>query len=178
LNDVRTRAGTLVRDVSPEQLLRRPDPAKWSIAECLAHLNKTAAIVQPKIAAAIEQGTRDKVFGKGPFSPGALGRLLIWIAEPPPKFRFPAPKEIVPQVDGGDPAAIIAEFMRVQDEWERLIRACDGLDQKKVKVASPFLRIPPVRLAGFIPWMIAHQRRHLVQAEGVKSQLQAKAAGA
>ncbi len=123
----RLRATVLVDGLMAGQLTRRPDPAKWSIAECLAHLNKTAAVVQPKIAAAIEQGKKDKIFGRGPFSPGVLGRLLVWIAEPPPKFRIPAPGEIVPQVDGGDPAKIVAEFMKVQDEWERLIRESEGL---------------------------------------------------
>lgn len=173
--DCRRRAQQLTNGLSPDQLARRPDPAKWSIAECLAHLNMTAAAIQPKISAAIEQGRRDKAFGKGPFSPGPLGKLLIWIAEPPPKFKIPAPKEIVPQVVDGDPAQVVAEFMKVQDEWERLIRESEGLDQNKLKIASPFPRIPRLRLASPIPWMMAHQRRHLMQAEGVKSQFQGKA---
>ena len=56
LQEIRHRAEQLVAGLTPEQLTRRPDPAKWSIAECLAHLNLTAEFVQPKIAAAIEQG--------------------------------------------------------------------------------------------------------------------------
>src|SRR5262249_41012072 len=46
LNEIRRRVESLVRDLTPEQIMRRPDPAKWSIAECLAHLNITAAVVQ------------------------------------------------------------------------------------------------------------------------------------
>ncbi|HSM84659.1 MAG TPA: DinB family protein, partial [Candidatus Limnocylindrales bacterium] len=144
---------------------------KWSIAECIAHLNLTAAAVQPRIASAIERGKKDGWTASGPFSPGLMGRLMIWIAEPPPKFRLRAPKGIVPEISRGDPAQVVSEFMMVQDGWERLIRDCEGLDQKRVKVSSLFPGLPPVRLAAPIPWMMAHQRRHLWQAEKVKKQL-------
>ncbi len=175
LGDIRRRAEQLVSGLTAEQLVRRPQPAKWSIAECLSHLNQTAAVVQPKIAAAIEHGKSEKAFAKGPFAPGAMGRLLIWIAEPPPKFRIRAPREIAPQVAHGDPSPLVADFMKVQDEWARLIHECDGLDQNKLKIASPFRGLPRLRLAAPIPWMMAHQRRHLLQAEKVKRQVQAGA---
>lgn len=171
LSAIRTRAKELVSGLTPEQLTLRPAPAKWSIAECLAHLNLTAAAVQPRIASAIERGKKDGWTGSGPFSPGLMGRLMIWIAEPPPKFRLRAPKGIVPEISHGDPAQVVSEFMMVQDGWERLIRDCEGLDQKRVKVSSLFPGLPPVRLAAPIPWMMAHQRRHLWQAEKVKKQL-------
>lgn len=169
--DIRRRARALVDGLSPEQICHRPEPSSWSIAECLAHLNLTAAVVQPKMAAVIERGKKEKVIGQGPFSPGALGRLAIWIAEPPPKFRIRAPKYIVPKVEHGDPAEVVVEFMKVQDEWERLIRESEGLDQKRLKVPSVFPRMPTMRLSAPIPWMMAHQRRHLLQAEKVKQQI-------
>lgn len=173
--DIRRRARDLTAGLTTQQLTRRPDPAGWSIAECLCHLNLTAAIVQPKIAAVIERGKRDKITGQGPFSVGPLGRLAIWIAEPPPKFRLRAPKMIAPEVGHGDPLKLLAEFMKVQDGWERLLSECDGLDQKRLKVPDLFPRMPALRLSAPIPWMMAHQRRHLLQAENVKQQLQSQA---
>ncbi len=175
LNDIRRRAQELVSGLTPQQLTTRPDPSQWSIAECLSHLNLTAAVVQPKVAAAIEQGRKNNVKGTGPYAPGPMGRLLIWIAEPPPKFRIRAPKEIAPQVTHGDSSQVVADFNKVQDEWARLIRECDGLNQKKLKIASPFRGLPRLRLAAPIPWMMAHQRRHLLQAENVKRHIEANA---
>lgn len=171
VNNARTRASALADGLTSEQLSQRPNRSSWSIVECLAHLNLTAAMVQPKIAAVMERGQKEKIIGQGPFSLGLLGRFTIWSAEPPPKFRFRAPKYIVPKVEHGDPAEVIAEFMRAQDEWERLIRGCEGLDQKKLKVRSLFPKMPTMRLAAPIPWMMAHQRRHLLQAEKVKQQI-------
>jgi hypothetical protein len=72
----------------------------------------------------------------------------------------------------------LAAFMKAQDEWERLDRDAEGLDQEKVKIALPFPGVPRLRLAALIPWMTAHQRRHLLQAEGVKRRLNAKAVSA
>ena len=171
LNEIRDRARRLVEGLTPEQLTSRPDSTKWSIAECLAHLNLSAEIVQPKVAAAIERGRKDNLLGKGPFALGFLGKALVWWAEPPPKVRIPAPKAIAPKVETADPAKIVDDFFRLQDEWARLLREAEGLDQKKIKVPALFPGLPALRLCAPIPWMLAHERRHLWQAENVKKAL-------
>jgi hypothetical protein len=171
LNSIRQRASALVAGLTPEQLTLRPDPTRWSIAECLAHLNATGTGYLPLIEEAIKQGREQKIFGKGPFKPGWLGRLLKWIAEPPPKFRMRAPKIILPPPTITDPALVIKEFAQLQDEWERLMHACEGLDLEKIKCKSPFPPLPPLRLSAPIPWMLAHERRHLLQAEKIKEEL-------
>jgi hypothetical protein len=166
--DSRRRAEALVDGISAEQLTRRPDPGKWSIAECLAHLNMTAATVQKLMAHGIEQAKREKRFGSGPFSIGPKGRLMVWIAEPPPKFRIRAPKNVRPPAAIDDPSQILSVFMKAQDEWERLMREQEGLDLAGIKVGQGAFRM---RLAAALPWMMAHQRRHLLQAENVKRQI-------
>ena len=166
--DSRRRAQALIDTVSADQLMRRPDPGKWSIAECLAHLNLTAATVQKIMARGIEQAKQEKKFGEGPFSIGPNGRLLVWIAEPPPKFRIRAPKNVRPPAAIDDPLQVLPAFMKAQDEWERLMREQEGLDLAKIKVGQGIFRM---RLAAALPWMMAHQRRHLLQAENVKRQI-------
>jgi hypothetical protein len=166
--DSRRRAQALINVVSADQLTRRPDPGKWSIAECLAHLNITAATVQKLMAHGIEQAKREKRFGEGPFSIGPKGRLLVWIAEPPPKFRIRAPKNVRPPAAIDDPLQLLPEFLKAQDEWERLMREQEGLNLAGIKVGQGAFRM---RLAAALPWMMAHQRRHLLQAENVKRQI-------
>jgi len=170
IEDTRYRAEGLVHGLTPEQLTQRPEPDKWSIAECLAHLNVTAATIQPILAKGIERGKRDELFGKGPFNLGPKGSFLVWLAEPPPKVRIRAPKSVAPPVAIADPAKLLPEFMRVQDECMRLITEAEGLNQAKIKVGprfSPFR----CRLCASFPWMMAHQRRHLLQAENVKKKI-------
>lgn len=166
--DSRRRAEALIADLTPDQLTRRPHPGKWSIAECLAHLNMTAETVQKIMARGIAQAKHEKKFGEGPFSIGPNGRLLVWIAEPPPKFRIRAPKNVRPPAAIDDPLQVLPAFMKAQDEWERLMREQEGLDLAKIKVGQGIFRM---RLAAALPWMMAHQRRHLLQAENVKRQI-------
>lgn len=177
LQDIRRRARDLAAGLSAEQLLRRPDPARWCIAECLAHLNTTATQFLPFIDTAIQRGREGKILGKGPFKPGPIGGLLKWFAEPPPKIRLRAPKNILPPASITDPQRVVADFMKAQDEWERQLRESDGLNLKKIICKTPFGRLR-LRLAAPIPWMLAHERRHLLQAEKVKAEILAKAANA
>ena len=168
LDEFRHRVEALVSALTPAQLAQRPEPGKWSIVECLAHLNMTAATVQKLMAHGIERGKQEKKFGSGPFSIGPKGRLMVWIAEPPPKFRIRAPKNVRPPAMIGDPLQVLPQFLQAQDEWERLMGEQDGLDLAKIKVGHGAFRM---RLAAVLPWMMAHQRRHLLQAENAKRQI-------
>lgn len=170
LTDIRRRVQDLVRDLTPEQMTRRPDAGKWSIAECLVHLNITGATVQRIMAKGIERGKREKIAGEPPFALGPKGRLLIWIAEPPPKFRMRAPKSVKPPGEIPDCSQVLSEFVRVQDEWARLMKDAEGINLGRISVGprlSPFR----CRLSAAFPWMMAHQRRHMMQAENVKRQI-------
>jgi hypothetical protein len=169
VNDCRRRARLLAADLTSQQLLQRPDPTKWSVADCLTHLTVTGSLVQKIARNDITKARQNKVFGTGPFSTGPRGHLLIWVAEPPPKFRIPAPKSLVPCI-AGDADKVLADFMAVQDGWESLLGDAEGLDLYRIKIGkllSPFR----CRMSGGLLWMMAHQRRHLCQAENVKSSL-------
>ncbi|MFI5104023.1 MAG: DinB family protein, partial [Terriglobales bacterium] len=78
LDEMRLRAEALVSGLTPAQLTKRPHPSKWSIAECIVHLNMTAALVQRLMEKAIARGKRENTLGAGPFDIGAKGRLLVW----------------------------------------------------------------------------------------------------
>jgi hypothetical protein len=170
INEARHRAEALVLGITPQQLTTQPEAVKWSIAQCILHLNVTASVMQPLMEKAIAQAKHDNQVGTGPFNLGAKGRLLIWIAEPPPKFRMPAPPHLRPPARIDDPLKLVPEFLKAQDEWERLIRESAGLDLAKIKVGKRFSPFR-ARFAAALPWMMAHQRRHLLQAENVKRQI-------
>jgi len=170
INEARRRAQAVVLGLTPEQFTEQPAPGKWSVAECILHLNVTARVMQSLMEDAIAQAKRDNQVGRGPFKVGAKGRLLIWIAEPPPKFRIPAPPHLRPPARIDDPLKLLPDFLKAQDEWERLIRESAGLDLSKIKVGKPFSPFR-ARFTAALPWMMAHQRRHLSQAENVKRQI-------
>jgi hypothetical protein len=170
INDSRCRAEAVVLGLTTQQLIMQPEAGKWSIAECILHLNATAAAVQPLMEKAVVRARQENTVGTGPFGVGSKGRLLVWIAEPPPKFRMPAPPHLRPPTTIDDPLKLLPDFLQAQGEWERLTKSSAGLDLAKIKVGrrfSPFR----VRFAAALPWMMAHQRRHLLQAENVRRQI-------
>jgi hypothetical protein len=122
------------------------------------------------MSAGIARGKEEKLFGRGPYKIGAKGMFLCWLAEPPPKFRIPAPKNIAPPVTFADPGKLLPDFMRAQDEWIRLMKEAEGLDQARIKM-GPLLSPFRCRLSASFPWMMAHQRRHLLQAENVRKKI-------
>jgi DinB family protein len=170
INEARRCAEALVGELTPEQFTTQPEAGKWSVAECILHLNVTAGVMQSLMQDAIAQARRYNQVGTGSFKVGAKGRLLIWIAEPPPKFRIPAPPHLRPPARIDNPLKLLPDFLKAQDEWERLIRESAGLDLSKIKVGKPFSPFR-ARFAAALPWMMAHQRRHLLQAENVKRQI-------
>ena len=170
INEARRRAEAVVLGLTPEQLTTQPEAGKWSVAECILHLNVTASVMQSLMEDAIARAKRDNQVGTGPFKVGAKGRLLVWIAEPPPKFRIPAPPHLRPPAQIDNPLELLPDFLKAQDEWERLIRESASLDLSKIKVGKHFSPFR-ARFAAALPWMMAHQRRHLLQAENVKRQI-------
>ena len=172
LCDINIRSQHLLDGVGPERLGQRADPAKWSIAECLAHLNLTARVVQPAIETSLERGKQRKITGTGPFPPGAIGAFMTWFDEPPLKLRIRAPKMIAPRIEAGDVPQVVPEFWRLHAEWDRLLSGAAGLDLGRI-TAKPFPVPLSFRLAGLFAFMFAHERRHLFQAENVKKELAA-----
>ncbi len=170
IQEARQRAEALPSGLTPKQFTTQPEAGEWSVAECILHLNVTAAVMQPLMQNAMAQGRQEKKMGAGPFGIGLKGRLLVWIAEPPPKFRMPAPPHLRPPARIDDPLQLLPDFLKAQDEWERLIRESAGLDLSKIKAGKRFSPFR-ARLAAGFPWMMAHQRRHLLQAENVKRQI-------
>ncbi len=82
LRDARADAEKLVDGLTDTQFNWRPAPGRWSIAECLDHLNNGWRVLPKldhKIAAAAEQGLR----GEGPYTHPFLGRLYVRFVEPP-----------------------------------------------------------------------------------------------
>lgn len=170
IKEARLRTEALVSGLTTQQFTTQPEPGKWSVAECILHLNTTAQVVQSLMEKAIAEGKRNNIVGSGPFAIGFKGRLLFWIAEPPPKFRIRAPRNVRPPSQIDNPLKLLPDFLKAQNEWERLIRESAGLDLGKIMIGPRFSAFR-MRLAGVVPWMMAHQRRHLLQAENVKRQI-------
>lgn len=157
----------LVDGLTDAQFNWRPEPGRWSIGECLDHLNVTAERYLPLMTAAMEDARRRQLVGRGPFRYGMFESWFVRTMEPPAKRRFRAPKVFQPE-GRLTRAEIVAAFQQRQTDYVAALHAADGVDLRRAKVTSPTSRLFKTSLGQSFALMAAHQRRHLWQARQVR----------
>ena len=80
---------------------------------------------------------------------------------------MPAPKKYRPSKIFNAKETIL-EFQRIQHDLYSLVAEADGLDLKKIKVASPAASWLKMSLGARLDLIAAHDRRHLWQARKVR----------
>ncbi len=165
---IKEQAKALTGNLSDAQFHWRPEAQLWSIGECLAHLNKTNKLYLPILEGAIETGRARGLTGHEPFRHGFLGNFFVRSMEPPPKRKFKAPQSFLPASDQSREQVII-EFADMQERILSCVHAADGLHLGKVKIASPVSKLLRMSLGQGFALLTAHERRHLWQAQQVKS---------
>jgi DinB family protein len=161
-------ARALLADLDDERFNWRPDERSWSVAQCLDHLNVANRVYLASMRPAVEDARRRGVSRRGSIHPPMLERWFVRTLEPPPKFRLPAPRKIVP--------ALRKTRAEVSEEWERtqadladLLREAAPLDLNAARFKNPFLPLVHFRVGTGFLVIETHERRHLLQAQKVRS---------
>ena len=164
------QARKLVSTLGVGRVTERPAANRWSVAECLVHLNITSEAYLPVWREAFREGRDRGWTGTGPFKLDLWGRVFVWVLEPPPKFRFPAPRAFQP-VAAPSGEEILAAFLNCQEQVLGSIAKSDGLAIDRIKIRSPFDRRFRYSVWSSFCAHLAHQRRHLWQAGRVADDL-------
>ena len=159
-------ADALAGALTDEQFNWHPPSGGWSVAQCVDHLNVTARVYLPKLDEGIASAIRRGLYGEGPFRYHWIARFLVSTVEPPPRFKVKAPKKFEP-AHSRRRAETLAAFRAYQVQYIDRLRQANGLDLARARVQSPavsYLRLP---LGSGFAAMVAHERRHLLQARHV-----------
>ena len=140
-----SHAESLAAGLSHPQFNRRPDPASWSIGQCLSHLNVVDGQDLAPLRAAIADGKSRQLLGDGPFHYGFLSRKFIASMEPPAKRKFKAPQNYAPPEEC-DPHATLAEFRRISKDLRALAQSASGLSRLARQNANACVAPAPARL--------------------------------
>lgn len=170
LEEAQRRLHRLAERLPDERFARRNDPARWSIAENVAHLNLTSVeylpVIRDGLVRAAGMGGADR------YRMDPAGWLLSKLVGPLPKLggrpigRMRTPASFVPSGDS-PPAEIMADFDRLQAEQIGLAREGDGLRLDRVRISSPFDARVSYNLYSALVILARHQLRHVEQAESV-----------
>ena len=159
-------AAALTATLSEAQGRWRPEPGRWSVAECLAHLAATARQYEPgleKAARTVRSRGRQL---PGPYRPSWFGRQLAGFMEPGRGARVRTSATLTP------PSGVtLADAARAFAEAQRMLQATldmtTGLDLDSATLRSPVLPVLRLSLGTVLAMLTAHERRHLAQARRV-----------
>ena len=161
-------ADALVAPLSDEQFAWQPAPDAWSVLQCLDHLNATARQYLPVMDEGVAEAIRRGMYGAGPYSYNWIGRLMVYVNQPTTRRRARAPKAFRPE-PGRSRHDVMAAFHAYQVQYVDRLHQANGLDLARARVASPVARWIRMPLGSAFAMMLAHERRHLAQAQRVLS---------
>ena len=169
LKAAQTRLRGLTDTISDSGWRAKPEPGRWSPAECVEHLNLTSRAYLPLLHDAVARARKMRRDPKGKYHRDAIGWLMSVMIAPRHARKVPLPRvktmsDFVPKGDRSR-TAILSEFVQLQGALITLIQSADGLPIDKVKVVSPFGG--KMRYSAYSALVIVaqHEHRHLQQAE-------------
>ena len=160
---IRADAGRLMTGMRDDQFSWRAAAGRWSIGECLTHLNVVDGLDVDLLARAVTDARANGWSGTGPFRYGKLSAWFIRKLEPPPQMRVKAPKVYVPPPDQPR-ERVLAEFHRIHERLAEILVMANGLDLTRIKVPTPFASFIRFSFTPRMRVIAAHDRRHLWQA--------------
>lgn len=170
LDAASNKAVSIVGGIGFEQLKQRPPSGAWSIAECLVHLNHSSQAEIEEIDRAFAECRKvERNDSKKPFKMDLLGRFLKWTLEPPPMFlsKMKTKKPFEP-LETEPVGEVLPAFLDFQKQIKTRVDRLAAVPLDQIKVVSPFDRRVKYNLFSFFHILLAHERRHLWQAEKVK----------
>ena len=158
------RLHRLIDIVPAERWGARADPDRWSIAECIAHLNLTSQAFRPLVEQGLDAGRKRGGPAPERYRRNFTGWLLWKMAGPPVRFRVKTTAPFIPQ--GTLPQTELVErFDRLQEMQLAWVTAADGLRLHEIHITSPFNARIRYNLYACLTILPRHQHRHLWQAE-------------
>lgn len=166
-----------LRDFTPlnlKQLNWREAPHKWSILECIAHLNYVADFYFPPTLKALEYAKKKGSTPQETFTRGWLGHYYVskmrLRQDNLPKKSIEAPQKYVPTLDVNeqlDKKEVFDKFVDNQKTLAKIIEEAKGINIEKTRVYAAFFNLVSVRFGDMLKILVYHDERHIVQAQRV-----------
>ena len=156
--------------IDPSLLIVQPSPNKWSISECYEHLNLTLGIYLPQIQEILKFPEKYPVKGEE-FKHSVLGRLAVKSMQPKPdesiKFKMKTFQILKPAPSNGTSKISLGKFLDYQDQTIEVLEKAKNIDLKKPKINSAAGPILKMGVGDALHFIIAHNQRHVLQAQKV-----------
>lgn len=160
-------------DLKPKDLNWKPGPQRWSIAECLEHLNLYGDFYHDVFAEAIQRGLQQGLAPQPTYQPGWLGNYFAQSMLPRDgkvankmatfKDKDPAQSHL--------PPGVIPRFLEQQARLLRLLEEAQQVDLGRVRIPISISTWIKLKLGDGLRFVINHNQRHLQQAQDVYAEI-------
>lgn len=151
------------QNLDAEELLLPPATGGWSIAQCLDHLNGYGSYYLPLMRAALDKAGETKGIHRSTW----LGDYFTRALDPDTgKKKLKAFKKHIPSAEL-DARAVVGEFIRQQEQLLQLLREARNRDLIKPRIPISLTRLITMNLGDTFRFLIAHNERHIRQADHV-----------
>lgn len=146
-----------------ETILQSPSASGgWSILQCLDHLNSYGLYYLPQIGDSLKRAKR---FDSSVYRSGWLGDYFTKIMSPETgtkkfkAFKDHQPAKVLESI------RVISEFLRQEKLLLAYLSEAKSLDMASVKIPLSISPLIGIRLGDTFRFLLAHNRRHLLQAK-------------
>ena len=153
------------RPLTDEQLNRRPTPGRWSVGQCLEHLNIVGGYHLPALTAKLRQARRRGAAPAATVKRGLVGRRLTDAMRVPASEKtYKSPQKYAPS-GSRLPRTVVDVCRRQLDDLLQLVEEARRVNLNAVRVANPVIPLLRLRATDTLEMLVAHAQRHVAQAE-------------
>lgn len=153
--------------LTPFQINWKPNHDKWSIGQCLNHINITNTYYFPVFEKIIKAERVQTMWEKiNPFS-NLLGKYLTKSIEPGNVKKYNAPSIFKPSNSNID-KKVIEDFITNQSILLEFVKKIYTLNFLETIITSPVAKLFTYNLSDCINILINHEQRHIQQAKRIK----------
>ena len=153
-----------LKEYSIEQLNFKQNTEKWSILECLAHLNIYGDFYIPEIEKSINKA---QTSNNNMFKSGVLGNYFVKLIEPKEKLNKMKTMSKFKPSGSSLTKSELTTFKQQQYKTLDLLSKALVVDLTKNNTKTSLSKIINMRLGDTLRFVIAHNQRHLLQAKKI-----------
>ena len=154
----------LTNRLTKEQFAFKAEPAKWSVGECIEHLNLSMHAYLKFMNPVIR---KTDLKASGDYAQGTImGRIMLKALRKPGR-RYPAPRSFTPNKNELNPDKVRSNFEKQITRLRQALEDSEGLAIGQITMPWPVFRFIKISLAQAFELQILHNDRHFKQAEQV-----------
>ncbi len=162
-------------EIDERTLGEAPKSGSWCALECIEHLNRTYELYLPRMVKAIHAGQQST---NDTYSAGWLGQYMIKGIAPTEagerKQRMKTFRFFEPDISGKTKADVLQAYQAHLGQLETLLDESKGKNWNRIRVTSAIGPVIRFKLGDCFQFLLAHESRHLLQADEALAAVEAK----